>query len=157
VLNYDPRTGPAELLNAHREWEQRHVRVTPLGPADLNRNTTRCLRVGYLSPNLMKHPVAAFLEPILANHDPTLVTSVCYADVPTPDAVTEKLKGLAGQWRSTCGLTDEQVAQQIRQDRIDILVDLAGHAGSTRLRVFAFRPAPVQVTYLGYPNTTGLS
>ncbi len=158
ALNYDPKITPGALLDAHRSWEQRHARVTPLGPLpDLDRNPDRRLRIGYVSPNLMKHPVAAFLEPILAHHDRNRITSVCYAEVIVPDAVTEKLKGLAGEWRSTSGLTDEQVAELIRRDRIDILVDLAGHAGSSRLRVFAFRPAPVQVTYLGYPNTTGLS
>jgi predicted O-linked N-acetylglucosamine transferase (SPINDLY family) len=158
VLNYDPKIGPRDLLEAHREWERRHARVAPLGPApDLDRSPDRKLRIGYVSPNFSKHPVAAFIEPILANHDPQQVEAIGYAEAPIPDATTERLKGLASGWCPTAGMTDEQVAQRIRADRIDILVDLAGHAGSSRLRVFAFKPAPVQVTYLGYPNTTGLT
>lgn len=158
VLNYDPKIGPAELLDAHRGWEQAHARIAALGPS-LNHDLSpeRTLRVGYVSPNLMKHPVAAFVEPILAHHDRSRVHAVCYAEVPVPDAVTARLKSLVPEWRPTFGMSDAQVAEQIRRDQIDILVDLAGHAGSSRLLVFAYKAAPVQVTYLGYPNTTGLS
>jgi predicted O-linked N-acetylglucosamine transferase (SPINDLY family) len=158
VLNYDPKIGPRDLLEAHRNWERRHAQVTPMGPApDHDRNPDRRLRIGYVSPNFSKHPVAAFIEPILTNHDPEQVETIGYAEMPVPDQVTERLKHLASGWCPTFGMTDEQVAQRIRADRIDILVDLAGHAGSSRLRVFAYKPAPLQVTYLGYPNTTGLS
>jgi predicted O-linked N-acetylglucosamine transferase (SPINDLY family) len=117
----------------------------------------RCLRVGYVSPDLRGHPVAFFLEPILAHHDRSRVEAICYAEVAAPDAFTARLKSLAHDWCSTCGMTDEQVAERVRADRIDILVDLAGHTARNRLGVFARRPAPVQATYLGYPCTTGLT
>jgi predicted O-linked N-acetylglucosamine transferase (SPINDLY family) len=117
----------------------------------------RCLRVGYVSPDLRGHPVAFFLEPILAHHDRACIEGFCYAEVAAPDAITARLKSLAHGWRSTCGLSDAQVADLVRRDRIDILVDLAGHTRRHRLGAFARRPAPVQVTYLGYPCTTGLT
>src|SRR5207248_9178315 len=98
-----------------------------------------------------------FFEPLLASHDPTQVEAICYANVIAPDAVTLRLQGLAHGWRSIWGMNDPQVAKLVRNDRIDILVDLAGHTANNRLTAFAHKPAPVQVTYLGYPNTTGLA
>ena len=89
-------------------------------------------------------------------HDRAAVEVFCYADVASPDDVTERFKTLADHWRTTVGLADEAVADQIGRDGIDILVDLAGHTGN-RLAVFARKPAPVQVTWLGYPHSTGLS
>jgi len=93
---------------------------------------------------------------LLEAHDHELVETFCYAEVPAPDEMTKILRGLSSHWRSTVGLSDHQVARQIKADEIDILVDLAGHTAGNRLRTFAFRPAPIQVTWLGYPNTTGL-
>jgi len=117
----------------------------------------RRLRVGYVSSDLRYHALTHYFEPVLAHHDPVRVEAFCYAEVAHPDAVTTRLQNLAQGWRWTCGLTDAQVAQRIRDDRIDILVDLAGHMSNNRLRVFALKPAPVQATWLGYLNTTGLS
>jgi predicted O-linked N-acetylglucosamine transferase (SPINDLY family) len=116
----------------------------------------RRLRIGYVSPDFRAHSVASFLEPVLARHDTDNFDVVCYAQVAHPDRTTERLRQLAGHWRDTCAQSDEQVANMIRQDRIDILVDLAGHTRNNRLTVFTHRPAPIQLTYLGYPNTTGL-
>jgi predicted O-linked N-acetylglucosamine transferase (SPINDLY family) len=104
---------------------------------------------------LLHHVLARFLEPILAHHDPRQVEVTCYADVAAPDAMTARLRSLAHRWRSICGQRDQDVARLVRADGIDLLVDLAGHTGN-RLGVFARRPAPVKLTYLGYPNTTGL-
>jgi predicted O-linked N-acetylglucosamine transferase (SPINDLY family) len=118
--------------------------------------TTPVLRVGYVSPDLRYHALARYLEPVLAHHDKEQVQAFCYAEVPTPDSVTVRLQKLAHGWRLTCGLTDAQVAEQIRKDQIDIIVDLAGHTANNRLGVFALKPAPVQATWLGYMNTTGL-
>jgi predicted O-linked N-acetylglucosamine transferase (SPINDLY family) len=154
--NLDPQRGNEQLLADHRHWDEVHARVTPLGPAaDHDRNPDRPLRVGYVSADLLGHVVVRFFEPILAAHDPRQVEAVCYADVLSPDGVTERLRERAHTWRPIQGLSNAAVAEQIRDDRIDLLVDLAGHTGA-RLGVFALRPAPVQLTYLGYPNTTGL-
>ena len=108
-------------------------------------------------PDFRQHSVAYFFEPLLANHDPSIVETFCYADVSTPDAVTARLQKHASQWRSVVGQSDAQIAEQIQLDQIDILVDLAGHTGGGRLTLFGRKPAPVQATYLGYPDSTGVS
>ncbi len=121
-----------------------------------DRSAGRPLRVGYVSPDLRRHAVAYFLEPILANHDRRRVLPICYADVGSPDAVTARLRSLSHEWREIRHLADDRVEELIRRDRVDILVDLAGHTAHNRVRIFARKPAPAQVTYLGYPSTTGL-
>jgi predicted O-linked N-acetylglucosamine transferase (SPINDLY family) len=158
ALNYDPRLTAAELAAEHRRWAEVHARVSPLGPEPgHSRDPNRRLRIGYLSPDFYNHPAVSFLEPILSHHDPRHVETICYAEVLRPDAVTARIRSLAHGWCSTRGLTDLQVAEHIRADTVDILVDLAGHASDSRVRVLAYKPAPIQVTYLGYPNTTGLA
>jgi predicted O-linked N-acetylglucosamine transferase (SPINDLY family) len=94
--------------------------------------------------------------PLLKAHNHQEVEVFCYADLKSPDQTTATIKQLCDHWRPITGLTDETVARQIRDDAIDILVDLAGHTSGNRLRVFAYQPAPVQITWLGYPNTTGM-
>jgi predicted O-linked N-acetylglucosamine transferase (SPINDLY family) len=157
LANYDPQADAEALFAEHRRWESMHGQVPARRVHGNDRRPERRLRVGYVSPDFCKHPVAYFVEPILAHHRPEQVETICYTEVPFPDAVTARLRALAHGWRSTCGLTDAQVADLIRGDGIDILVDLAGHSAGSRLRAFAYKPAPVQVTYLGYPNTTGLT
>lgn len=156
-LLHHPRYSPQQLFEAHRTWAIRHA--DPLGrdvPPHENAPTTdRPLRVGYVSPDFRDHTVARFVQPLLARHDPCRVVSVCYSDAARPDHITRNLKGLAAEWRDTAGVSDERMAAMIRADRIDILVDLAGHMGGNRLTLFALRPAPVQITYL-YPHSTGL-
>ncbi len=114
------------------------------------------MRVGYVSADFREHPVASFLEPILSSHDHRRVEVFCYSDVARPDEVTGRCRRHADHWRSLAGLADPQAADLIRQDGIDLLVDLAGHTGGNRLLAFARRPAPVQASYLGYLGTTGL-
>jgi predicted O-linked N-acetylglucosamine transferase (SPINDLY family) len=97
--------------------------------------------------------VAYFIEPILAHHDPDRFEIYCYAQVGRGDVMTERLQALAGHWRRTLGMSDAELAAQVRADGIDILVDLAGHTANSRLTAFTSRPAPVQIGYLGYPNT----
>jgi protein O-GlcNAc transferase len=108
-----------------------------------------------VSPDLRSHSVAFFVEPLLKTHDRARFDVFCYADVRHPDAVTERLKGLTDHWRDIVGLDDVEVARLICEDRVDILVDLAGHTAHNRLLVFARKPAPIQIAYLGYPNTRG--
>jgi predicted O-linked N-acetylglucosamine transferase (SPINDLY family) len=156
-LNYDDRESADHVLAEHRDWDARHARHIPhviLGVTD--RAPERRLRVGYVSPDFRAHSVAAFVEPVLKHHDRQAVEVFCYAEVMRPDAVTARLQTYADRWCSTVGLSDDALAARIRADGIDILVDLAGHTAHNRLLTFARKPAPVQVTWLGYPNTTGL-
>ncbi|MEE8428437.1 MAG: tetratricopeptide repeat protein [Gammaproteobacteria bacterium] len=156
--NYMEALNPASVADIHRQVGQAYSKsVTPCTQFTNAVDEERQLRVGYISPDLRLHSVAYFFEPLLANLNKESIFPVCYADVPRADAVTRKIQGLAGGWRSIYGKDSGQVAQGIIDDRIDILVDLAGHTGGNRLQLFARRVAPVQFTYLGYPNTTGLT
>jgi predicted O-linked N-acetylglucosamine transferase (SPINDLY family) len=156
-LLYDPGADPAAVLDEHRRWGEWHANP-PAERVDYNNPPypERRLRVGYASPDFRSHAVAAFVEPILAHHDREQVEAICYADVAVPDAMTARLRALAHGWRDTAGLSDEEWAVLVRADGIDILVDLAGHTAGNRLRAFGRKPAPVQVSYLGYPATTGV-
>lgn len=167
-LNYHAEYDQATIYDAHRRWGELQADPT-VKPLLNNRygnspDPQRRLRIGYVSPDFRSHPVAHFIEPILAHHDHTAVETFCYAELAHvhiarsgADPVTERLKARADRWIETFGMSDQDLAQRIRADRIDILVDLAGHTANNRLTVFTHRPAPIQVTYLGYPNTTGLS
>ena len=146
---------PSKIYAAHQAWGNKQHHGEPLAPLDPNPN--RRLRVGYVSPDFRRHSVAFFIAPLLANHDAAAVEVFCYADVARPDDVTARLKASVPHWRATQALTHAQLHQQLRDDHIDILVDLAGHTTGNRLPVFAQRAAPIQVTALGYPATTGLS
>lgn len=157
-LNYVTSKTPEEIFRAHESWgrvlEQQTVAFTG------HTNTPdrdRTLRIAYVSPDLRAHAVSGFLESILAHHNAARFHVTCYAEVINPDDVTTRLRGLAHAWRFTCGLSDAQLAAQIRDDEIDILVDLAGHTAHNRLGVFAAKPAPLQISYLGYANTSGLT
>ncbi len=146
-----------EIYERHLEWSLRYERpVLGAPPERLPSGPGRRLRVGYLSGDFKRHSVAFFIEPVLACHDKSLVETFCYSDTEGPDSITDRFKELAGNWREISSLSDEGVAEAIRADRIDILFDLAGHTGR-RLRVFAMKPAPVQISWIGYPATTGLS
>lgn len=154
TMHYVPGPTPEETFAAHREWA---ARFPPPNPTHANTpDPERRLRVGYVSPDFRRHPVASFVEPILAAHDRTRVEVHCYAVHLKPDAVTARLRAQADHWREIGHLDAEAAADMIRADGIDVLVDLAGHTANNRLAVFARKPAPVQATYLGYPGTTGL-
>ena len=157
-LNYLPDCEPESLFDEHVRWGDTHApadRQWLKHPNEPDRG--RVLRVGYVSPDFRMHAVASFFEPLLRNHDANEVDIFCYADVPRPDATTRRLRALASGWCDAVGMSDEQLAQRIVHDRIDILVDLAGHTANNRLPVFGYRAAPVQVSFLGYPNTTGVA
>ncbi len=154
ALHYLQGISPERLFEAHRQWGAAHPR-TPAVHAN-ERDPERRLRVGYVSADFRNHAVARFFEPLLAHHDPAQVETFCYYNHHHADAVTAQLRKAAGHWRDIVKLSDKAAAALIREDRIDVLVDLSGHTADDRLLVFAQRPAPVQVTYLGYPGTTGL-
>ncbi len=149
----------AALFDEHLAWARRHAEgfEVPGGHPAIERRRGRRLNVGYVSPNFHRHSVASFFEPLLAAHDRRSVRVFCYSGVQQPDDVTARLRGLADEWRDLRGVGGDAAARLIRADRIDILVDLAGHTGGGRPLLFARRPAPVQVAWLGYPNTTGLA
>jgi predicted O-linked N-acetylglucosamine transferase (SPINDLY family) len=156
-LNYDDKSTADRLFAAHREWDERYGRQVSRPTTYANvREAARRLKIGYVSPDFRAHSVAYFLEPLLKGHDRQAVEVFCYAELKRADTVTAHLQRLADHWLVTVRLSDDELAERIRADGIDILVDLAGHTGNNRLRVFARKPAPVQVTWLGYPNTTGL-
>ena len=159
ALHYHPSTGAESLFREHLAWGQRHADpLTSIArPHDPDRSPGRRLRIGYVSPHFKAHAVNFFFEPILAAHDRERFEIICYSDTAVDDETTRRLRGHASSWRSSLALSDEQLSAQIRQDKIDILVDLTGHIqGGLRLLVFARKPAPIQVTYLGYQNTTGM-
>jgi len=121
------------------------------------RDPERRLRLGLLSPDLHRHAVAYFLEPILAHLDRGQFEVVLYHDHAVTDSMSDRLRRLADRWTSVAGQTNAALETLIRADRPDVLIDLAGHTGFNRLPLFARRLAPVQATYLGYPDTTGLA
>ncbi len=159
ALQSQPNQDAAAIFREHRLWDRIHGRAAGYQSVRFanDRNPDRRLRIGYVSPDFRDHSVASLIELPLANHNPDVVEVTCYADLDKPDAVTERLKPLAHRWRDITRQRDERVAELIRSDQIDILIDLTGHTGENRLSVFALKPAPVQVTYVGYPDTTGLS
>ncbi|NIU07003.1 MAG: tetratricopeptide repeat protein [Gammaproteobacteria bacterium] len=158
-MGYDPACTPAKAYAESRLWNDRHAapRAAHQQPHANDRDPARPLRVGYVSPDFRRHSVGYFIEPLLAAHDRREVDVVCYAEVAKPDERTACLQALADDWRSTVGMSDAKVAERIREDRIDILVDLAGHTRGNRLLAFAEKPAPVQVTWLGFGGTTGMT
>lgn len=158
-LHYRPQEQPQALFEEHLSWAQRHARG--LGGqavrAQHERRLDRRLNIGYVSPDFKRHSVACFIEPVLAAHDRSKVRVFCYSGVAFPDEVTQRMRALCDEWRDIARVNDDWVAERIRADRIDILVDLAGHTGEGRMLLFAREPAPLQVTWLGYPDTTGLA
>jgi protein O-GlcNAc transferase len=117
----------------------------------------RPLRVGFVSGDLHFHPVGLFLESVLAHLDPAKLTLIAYSSCPAEDDVSERLKRFFAAWHSVATLSDEDLARKIHGDKIDILVDLAGHTALNRLPVFAWKPAPLQVSWLGYWASTGVA
>ena len=117
----------------------------------------RRLRIGYVSPDFRRHSVAYFIEPVIAFHNREDFEIFCYSLAPVEDEVTDRIRGYANHWTSIVGMSDAMAAESIREDGIDILVDLSGHTSNNRILLFARKPSPVQVSWIGYPATTGLS
>lgn len=157
TLHYRDDASARYLFDEHRRWSQEndlnHVDnvVFPNTP-----DPDRRLRVGYVSADFCIHSVSNFLLPLLANHSAEEIEIACYSNTERQDEVTRRLQTLARLWRDIRNMSDDEVARLIRGDQIDILVDLSGHTARGRLRVFGRRAAPLQLTYLGYPDTSGL-
>ncbi|MEO5375317.1 MAG: tetratricopeptide repeat protein [Alphaproteobacteria bacterium] len=163
-LSYDAAGVPEDIAREHRLWSARHAaaltaaaapHLRPAAPRDPEGR----LRVGYVSADFRTHSVAYFAEPVIAAHDRRRVEVFCYADfsVSAADGTSDRIRAAADHWTDITGRTDADVAATIRADGVDILVDLSGHTAGHRLLVFARRPAPIQVSWIGYPPTTGLT
>jgi predicted O-linked N-acetylglucosamine transferase (SPINDLY family) len=155
-MNYSEQWSPREVFEAHVEWGKRFRRVEPMPNAASRRGAGGRVRVGYLSYDFRQHPIAHFIDPALRYHDRRAFEVFCYHTDVRTDAITARLKGWVEHWRSVPAATDDELEKVLRDDQLDILVELSGHCDGNRLPVLARRVAPVQVTYLAYPNTTGL-
>lgn len=156
VLNYLDSPDPETIHAEHRHWGERFEATTP-AMAAIKREQRERIRIGYVSGDLKQHPVAYFLEPVLAQHDRSRFEVTCYAFNAQTDEVTERLKSHVDHWRSLVNMDDAQAAELVRSDGIDILIDLSGHTAGNRLDVFIRKPAPIQISWLGYANTTGMA
>lgn len=160
LLNqYMADVSPAELFAEHLRYAERFeapLKARWQGHANA-RNPEKRLKIGYVSPDFRDHSVAFFIEPIFANHDKSRVELHCYYNHAAHDWQTDAIAAHADHWVDCVGMSDEDLAGRIRADGIDILVDLSGHTAYNRLLVFARKPAPIQVTWIGAAGTTGLS
>ena len=156
-LHYAEQLDRDRLFTEHCTWGARRVADVAAIAPDNNRDSERRLRVGYVSPDFCQHSVAYFFEPLLDSRPRDQYEVFGYGAVSAPDDMTAHLASKFDCYRAIQQMSDGAVAALVHQDRIDILVDLGGHFRGHRLGVFVHRPAPVQVTYLGYPDTTGLS
>ncbi|MEQ1663463.1 MAG: tetratricopeptide repeat protein [Thiobacillus sp.] len=156
-LHYPATHDPLAAFLEHQAWGESLTKsfLAPRFP-QTDRNPDRKLRIGYVTPDLRSHSVAYFIESLLVNHDRSQYEIFCYLELGAADDMTRRLLEFAGTVRNTGGVMDDKVAAMVREDQIDVLIDLAGHTNNNRLPVFARKPAPIQITYLGYPNTTGL-
>ena len=157
MMSYSPDYDVATLFAEHARWGQIHggdpAHIAP--HANIPDKHKR-LRIGYVSADFRNHPVGIFIEQILADHDRSRFEIFCYSNHGINDDLTERLRRRADHWRDVLAQPDDALARQIRRDNIDILIDLAGHTAGNRLLTFALKPAPIQVTWMGYIATTGL-
>lgn len=159
ALHFHPASTPSLLAQEHRRWNEIHA--APLARNwrrhRNDRSADRRLRIGYVSADFRQHPVGRFLLPLLGAHDKDRFEVYCYASQVHRDEMTQRLNAHADVWREVFHLDDAALAEQIRSDGIDILVDLSLHMAGNRLLTFARRPAPVQITYLAYCSGSGMA
>ncbi|CEM06443.1 unnamed protein product [Vitrella brassicaformis CCMP3155] len=167
ALNYLASVSVQDIFEAHRQWGMQFTSMNvniggslqvrrPFTSWKVSSSADRVLRVGYISPDLFTHSVSYFIHAPLKHHDPAKVQVYVYANVVKEDDKTQMFKQLVPVWRTIMGMGEYDVAKLIYEDQIDILVELTGHTANNRLDVMAWKPAPVQITWIGYPNTTGL-
>ncbi|HTV48546.1 MAG TPA: tetratricopeptide repeat protein [Phycisphaerae bacterium] len=154
--------GDYDAAAIHEEqvrWNQRHAEPLKsfMTPHPQDRDPDRRLKIGYVSPDLAAHVIGWNLLELFEHLDREKYEIYCYSGVMNPDEITDRLRARCAGWRSIVGVSDRDAAQMIRDDRIDILIDLSLHTAGNRLLIFAHKPAPVQATWLGYPGSTGLS
>ena len=155
-LNDDPAAEPDWVAAEHRRFNE-IVKSSPRPLAPRSLDPERRLRIAYLSPDFRAHSVAHFIAPLLEAHDRAMVEVTGYATSNADDGMTERIRHATERWRSVFRMSDDDLAALIQDDQIDVLIELSGHTADNRLPMLAERTAPVQMTYLGYPNTTGLA
>jgi protein O-GlcNAc transferase len=158
-LQFIPGVSLEDLYVAHvRFGKQFEKNLKPHWPDHANnRDPDRRLKIGYVSGDFRMHAVSYFIEPVFAQYDKLKFEVFCYSNSAKRDAFTERLIAAVDHWQPCVSMSDDLLAQRIVDDGIDILVDLAGHTAHNRLLTFARKPAPIQITYLGYPGSSGLS
>jgi predicted O-linked N-acetylglucosamine transferase (SPINDLY family) len=158
-LNYSSSYSPLYVYRQHLKFEKQfgEIKTKPTHRVNIIKKPNERLRIGYVSGDFREHSVAYFFKPLLENHNDHVVETFCYYNNIFVDKMTKNLMKASDHWRSIFGITNFEVSKMIKSDKIDILVDLSGHTDNNNLLAFAQKPAPIQVTWLGYPNTTGLS
>lgn len=158
-IQYSMRLSRTEKFAAHLEFSKRFE--APLrkewGSYRNELAPHKKLKIGYVSGDFRNHSLAFFIEPVIRNHDRSKFEIHCYYSYPIHDEVSERIRRQADYWTNCSGLSDAELAKNVRTDQIDILIDLSGHTGRNRLLTFARKPAPIQMTWLGYQASTGLS
>ena len=159
VMNYSSRYDAQTIFSEHLRFAKQFVPhlLFSISPHTNERLSTRRLRIGYISPDFRRHPVAFFIEPVIIAHNREHFEVFCYSNSLQRDEVTKRIQEHADQWRNIVGMSDDQAVKLIKRDAIDILIDLTGHTANNRFFVFARKPAPIQVSWIGYLATTGLS
>jgi len=157
ALAHDERVSPQQAFEAHAAFGAHFAaKHAPREHIAAQRDGERRLRIGFVSADLRDHPVARFVEPVFRELDRWRFSPIVYMNVAADDPVATRLRGLVDAWHEVGGLSDVQLCERIVRDRIDVLFDLSGHTAGNRLPVFAMKPAPVQISWIGYPGTTGL-
>ena len=157
-LNYNPDFEQKYIYEQHLLFDKQFCKNETSNDLKINnKNSNKKLKIGYVSPDFRRHSVAFFFESLIKNHDDKFVDIFCYYNNDIIDETTKRIKNYCKNWRLIFNKSKEQVIQMIQDDKIDILVDLCGHMAGNSLLVFASKPAPLQITYLGYPSTTGMS
>lgn len=158
TMLYHPAVTEGEIREELRRFNELHAAaLMPAGDkVPRRREGVGRLRIGYVSPDFRDHAVGWNLLPLFENHDRSAFEIICYSSCRRPDALTERFRKCAEVFRTVGGMPDEPLADIIRRDQIDILVDLSVHTQDCRLLLFARKPAPVQVTFAGYPGSTGV-
>jgi protein O-GlcNAc transferase len=159
LRHFHPDADATAIAREQADWHRLHAEplASGIAPHANIRDPQRRLRIGYIAPYFRRHVVGLNILPLLREHNHEQFGIFCYSDVIRPDPLTEQCKGFADCWRNIVGLADDRVAELIRQDKIDILIDLSLHLSDNRLLVLARKPAPVQATFAGYPGGTGLN
>lgn len=158
LLTYSRELRHKELYEAHLQYGRQHrvKDIDQLPPLEVQLKPYKKLRIGYISPDFRRHVVRNFIQPIIQHHNRDKVEVFCYANVEKPDDITEIIFNYTDHWLNIWNMDPLSVAKRIREDKIDVLIELAGHSAQNRLDVCSYKPAPVQVSYLGYITTTGV-